>query len=128
LRFGIVLIWNRSDLESFYLGKSSSPYRDDVTADTGKTARYQTAGYGLGGGGGGVSVSGGRGFGGGRTAPGTGRTSIGGGSGATCWLITGAAAAALGFGGATGGRGATSFGLGGTSRGSRAGVGNSKGV
>lgn len=58
---------------------------------------------------GGVSTSGGFGFGGRGAPPGTGRTSIGGGSGATCWLITGA----FGSGGAAaaGGRGAMSFGF-----------------
>ena len=37
-----------------------------------------------------------------------------GGSGATCWLTTGGGAAALGFDGATSGRGATTFGFSGT--------------
>src|ERR1700686_43147 len=58
-------------------------------------------------------MSGGFGFGG-RTVPGTGRTSIGGGSGATCWPTTGA----LGYwlGGASGGRGARTLGFGGGRR------------
>lgn len=68
---------------------------------------------------GGVSTSGGFGFGGRATTLGTGRTSIGGGSGWTCWLTTGAfaagglatgALAAGGFG--ADGRGAPAFALG----------------
>jgi hypothetical protein len=39
---------------------------------------------------GGVNTSGGFGLGGRAMPPGTGRTSIGGGNGASCWLITGA--------------------------------------
>ena len=63
-------------------------------------------------------MSGGFGFGG-RTVPGTGRTSIGGGSGATCWPTTGA----LGYwlGGASGGRGALTLGFDGGRRGARPG-------
>jgi hypothetical protein len=77
---------------------------------------------------GGVSTSGGFGLGG-RTTPGagTGRTSIGGGSGATCWLTTGALAPGGGFGGAAGGRGTLILAFGGTRRGSRPGTGTSEG-
>lgn len=57
---------------------------------------------------GGVSTSGGFSFGGRATTLGAGRTSIGGGSGATCWLTTGA----LVIGGAAGARGAATFGFG----------------
>jgi hypothetical protein len=60
---------------------------------------------------GGVSTSGGFGFGGrATTLPGAGRTSIGGGSGAACWLTTGG----FRFDGAAaaGGRGTAAFGLG----------------
>jgi hypothetical protein len=39
---------------------------------------------------GGISIKGGFGLGGRTMPPGTGRTSIGGGSGASCWLTTGA--------------------------------------
>ena len=73
---------------------------------------------------GGVRTRGGRGFGGGRTAPGTGRTSIGGGRGATCWLTTGAEAfGAAGLGGVAGGRGTLTVGFGWGRRGSRPGIG-----
>ncbi len=67
------------------------------------------AGYcGTDAGGCGVSTKGGLGLGGaGRAAPGAGRISIAGGSGATCWLTTGGAGLAGG-----GGRGATTFGFG----------------
>ena len=74
---------------------------------------------------GGVSTSGGFGFGGRAVTPGAGRTSIGGGSGGTCWLTTGAleaggelvpgvfgAAGAFAIGDPTGGRGALSLGFG----------------
>ena len=63
----------------------------------------------------GVSRSGGGGFGlGGRAmlGPGAGRTSIGGGSGATCWLTTGGLSPGWGAGsGTAGGRGAVIFAL-----------------
>jgi len=65
---------------------------------------------------GGVSTRGGGGFGrGGRAmlGPGAGRTSIGGGSGATCWLTTGGLSPGWGAGSGTeGGRGAVIFALG----------------
>src|SRR5712691_1317074 len=61
---------------------------------------------------GGVSTIGGRGRGLSAAEPGAGLTSIGGGSGAICWLTTGGASA--------GGCGATSLGFGATRRGSRA--------
>ena len=60
---------------------------------------------------GGVSTSGGFGFGGrATTLPGAGRTSIGGGSGAACWLTTGGYG--LAGAAATGGRGTAGFGFG----------------
>ena len=74
---------------------------------------------------GGVSTKGGRGLGGaGRIVPGAGRTSIGGGNGATCWLTMGGGAEAA-LGDATGGSGwgTTTRGFNGIRRGSWPGTG-----
>src|SRR4051812_50140884 len=62
-------------------------------------------------------MRGGRGFGF-NAGPGTGRTSIGGGNGATCWVMTGAA-------GGTADAGAVTLGFGAIRRGSRPGTGTS---
>src|SRR5580704_7936400 len=76
---------------------------------TERNARRGDPYRGGGGAAGGVSTSGGFGFGRATTGlPGAGRISIGGGSGATCWLTTGAFGAGFGFGAAAaaaGGRG-----------------------
>ena len=70
-------------------------------------------------------MSGGRGFAG-RATPGAGRTSIGGGSGAACWLTTGALVLGAGFSGAPGGRGKLTLGFNGARRGPRPGGGTSE--
>jgi hypothetical protein len=71
-----------------------------------ESALWGTDRYGFGTGG--VSTSGGFSFGGRAVTLGAGRTSIGGGSGGTCWLTTGA----LVTGGAASGRGPLVFGFG----------------
>jgi hypothetical protein len=73
---------------------------------------------------GGVNTSGDLGFGGRAMMLGAGRTSIGGGRGAACWVRTGA----FGLGGraAAGGRGTPTLGFNGARRWSRPGTGTSE--